>query len=89
MDELYTLVSKKSGLDKATSKMVVDMVIDFIKKKLPAPVAAQVDAVLSGEGLLGAMAGALDDGKLDASDAATLLGGLLGGVTDAPKKKGK
>ncbi len=89
MDELYTLISKKTGLDKATSKMVVDMVIDFIKKKLPAPVAAQVDAVLSGEGLLGAVAGALDDGKLDANDAANLLGGLLGAAADSQAKRKK
>jgi hypothetical protein len=64
MEELYALVSKKTGLPKEQAKMAVDTVIDFIKKKLPAPVAAQVDAVLGGKGELG---------------AADMLGGLFGG----------
>ena len=79
MDELITLVSKKTGLPKEQAKMAVNVVLDFLKKKLPAPVAAQVEAVLSGKGTVGAVASALDDGKLDANDAANLLGGLLGG----------
>ncbi len=87
MDELYSLVAKKTGLDKKTAKQAVDIVIDFIKKKLPASVASQIDAVISGEGALGAMAGALDDGKLDLSDAASLLGGFLGGEPEKKKKK--
>jgi len=79
MDELINLVVKKTGIPKETAKQVVTVVLDFLKKKLPAPVAAQVDSVLSGKGVAGAVASALDDGKLDASDAANLLGGLLGG----------
>jgi hypothetical protein len=79
MEELYALVTKKTGLPKEQAKMAVDTVVDYIKKKLPAPIAAQVDAVLSGKGPMGAVAGALDDGKLDANDAANLLGGLFGG----------
>ncbi len=79
MDELVNLVVEKTGLPKETAKTVATLVIDFLKKKLPAPVAAQVEAVLGGKGVAGAVANALDDGKLDASDAAHLLGGLLGG----------
>jgi len=65
MDELIALVVKKTGLPKEQAKMAVDVVVGFIKKKLPAPVAAQVDAVLGG--------------KADMSAAAGMLGGLLGG----------
>ncbi|MCG2783507.1 MAG: DUF2267 domain-containing protein [Anaerolineae bacterium] len=81
MQELVDLVAKKTGLSKEMSKTVVDVVLNFIKKKLPAPAAAQVDALISGQGagVIGALGDALDDGKLDASDAANLLGGLLGG----------
>jgi hypothetical protein len=79
MEELVALVAKKTGLSKEQAKMAVTLVVDFIKKKLPAPVAAQVDQVLGGKGAVGAVANALDDGKLDANDAANLLGGLLGG----------
>ena len=65
MEELYALVVKKTGLPIEQAKMAVDVVVDFIKKKLPAPVAAQVDAVLGGKSDLGA--------------AADMLGGLFGG----------
>lgn len=65
MDELVNLVVEKTGLPKETAKTVVTLVIDFLKKKLPAPVAAQVDTVLGGKGVAG--------------DAANLIGGLLGG----------
>jgi hypothetical protein len=65
MQELIKLVSKKTGLSEELSKVAVDVVLDYLKKKLPAPVAVQVEAVLSGEGNLGA--------------AANVIGGLLGG----------
>ncbi len=48
MDELVKLVSKKTGLPPDQAKVAVDTVIGFLKKKLPAPVAAQIDGVLSG-----------------------------------------
>jgi len=48
MDELVKLVSKKTGLAPDQAKVAVQTVIDFLKKKLPAPVAAQIDGVLSG-----------------------------------------
>ena len=79
MEELVALVSKKTGLPKEQAKMAVTVVVDFLKKKLPAPIASQIDAVLGGKGVAGAVANALDDGKLDANDAANLLGGLMGG----------
>ena len=67
MDELVALVSKKTGLSKDQATAAVKVVLDFIKSKLPAPIAAEVDAVLSGT--------TADVG----SEAANLLGGLLGG----------
>lgn len=83
MDELVNLVSKKTGLSKEQSKAAVVAVLDFLKKKLPGPAAAELDAVL-GSRAIGAVANALEDGKLDSKDAANLLGGLLG-----EGKKGK
>jgi nucleoid DNA-binding protein len=79
MEELVALVSKKTGLSKDQSSAAVKVVIDFIKSKLPAPIAAEVDAVLKGGGALGAVEKALDDGKIDGNDVANLLGGFLGG----------
>lgn len=49
MDEIVNLVSEKTGLDKETSKMTVNLVLDFLKKKLPTLVAAQVDAVMGAD----------------------------------------
>ena len=65
MDEIVALVMKKTGLPKATAEAAVKVVLDFLKKKLPAPVGASIDSFLSGKG------------QMDA--AADLLGGLLGG----------
>ena len=64
MEELYNLVSKKTGLPHDTAKTAVDTVINYLKGKLPAPVASQIDAVLGG--------------KVDAGGAAGMLGGLFG-----------
>jgi hypothetical protein len=49
----------------------VDVVLNFLKQKLPPTIAGQVDAVLAGNV-------DLSDG-IGLDDAAGLLGGLLGG----------
>ena len=79
MEELVKLVSAKTGLPKDQAAMAVKTVLDFLKSKLPVPVAAEVDAVLNNDGVLGAVENALDDGKIDGSDVSNLLGGFFGG----------
>ena len=64
MDELIKLVSQKTGLPQDKAKIAVDTVVNFLKQKLPAGLAGQVDAVLSGKGL--------------PDDLTKGLGGLLG-----------
>ena len=66
MDELVKLVSKKTGLSEKMAKVAVDTIVKFIKDKLPAPIAGQVDQALGGAGSLGA------------DDITKGLGGLLG-----------
>ena len=56
MDELVKLVSQKTGLSEEQSKKAVEVVIGYLKLKLPAPVAGQIDALLSGGGDLGSLA---------------------------------
>lgn len=68
MDELIKLVSKKTGLSEQMAKIAVDTVIGFLKKKLPAPVASQIDGVLAGSGSV--------EGLKDLSKG---LEGILGG----------
>lgn len=73
MDELVKLVSKKTGLPEAQARTAVKTVVDYLKKKLPAPVAAQIDPVLnSGQA---------------ASAADGLLKGIEGAVKQMKKKK--
>jgi hypothetical protein len=48
MDELVKLVAKKTGLSSEMAETAVTTVLDFVKKKLPAPIAGQIDAVLGG-----------------------------------------
>jgi hypothetical protein len=63
MNELVELIVKKTGIPQATAQTVVRMVVDFLKKKLPAPVGAQIDGLLSNdanvqkaEGIIGSFA---------------------------------
>jgi nucleoid DNA-binding protein len=49
MNELVNLIVKKTGIPAATAQTIVKIVIDFLKKKLPAPVAGQIDGLLSNE----------------------------------------
>lgn len=64
MDELVRLVSEKTGLPPEKAKVAVEVVLKFLKEKLPAPIAGQLEALLSGGG--------------SAQDVMKNLGGLLG-----------
>ncbi len=64
MDELIDLVVKKAGISEAQARKAVETVVDFLKDKLPGPLAGQVEKLLEGGG---------------ASNLTSGLGGLLGG----------
>lgn len=64
MDELVKLVAKKVGISEDQAKKAVETVIGFLKQRLPAPVAAQLDNLLKGS---------------SGTDLASGLGNLLGG----------
>jgi hypothetical protein len=67
MDELTKLVSDKVGISEAQAKQAVELVLGYLKDKLPAPVAGQID------GLLGGAGNAMNLGNVSKG-----LGGLLG-----------
>ena len=71
MNELINLIVQKMGISQENAQKAAQTVIDFLKTKLPAPVASQVDAVLAGDmsGVAG-QAGEMLKGK---------LGGAFGG----------
>ncbi len=56
MDELVKVVAQKTGLSQDQARAASQAVIDFLKTKLPAPVAGQIDSVLKGGSGLGDMA---------------------------------
>ena len=63
MDELVNMISKKTGLSPDMSKTVVNMVLDFIKKKAPA-LAPEIDMLVNNSGSV--------------ENVANTLGGLFG-----------
>ena len=67
MDELIRMVSERAGIPEDVARTAVQVVVGYLKDRLPAPVAGQVDAVL----------GASDAGD-KAGDIAKGLGGILG-----------
>ncbi len=67
MDQLVQQVVQRTGLPEAQAREAVQTVVDFIKQKLPPPIAAQVDGFLNSQ--------QADD---VAQQAQQMLGGLLG-----------
>ena len=48
MDELIKQITQKTGISEDQAKQAIQQVLDFIKQRLPAPIASQVDSVLKG-----------------------------------------
>jgi hypothetical protein len=70
MNELIALVVQKTGISEQHAKLAVETVLGFLKTKLPAPLAGQLEGLRSGGGAAGALGGLGD------------LGGLAGGLSD-------
>jgi hypothetical protein len=70
MDELIKRITEKTGISEDQARSAINTVAGFLKEKLPAPLAGQVDNVLSGTG--GGMADQL-------GDVAGKVGGIFGG----------
>ena len=69
MDELIRRITEKTGISEDQARSAVNMVAGFLKEKLPAPLAGQVDNVLGGGG-----------GMTDTlGDAAAKVGNIFGG----------
>jgi hypothetical protein len=66
MDELVKLVSTKTGISEELAKTAVEVVLDYLKDRLPASVAGQIDGVISGGG-----------GAGDIADVTKQIGGLF------------
>ena len=49
MEELIKLVSQRAGISEGQAKAAIETVVGFLKDKLPAPIAGQIDGLLSGK----------------------------------------
>ncbi len=73
MDELVAQVAQRTGISEEQARTAVQTVVGFLKERLPAPIAGQVDGVLAGGA--GAVGGIADK----AGEMLGGLGGMLGG----------
>ena len=66
MDELIKRITEKTGISEDQARSAINTVSGFLKEKLPAPIAGQIDNVLGG-------------GMSDTlGNAASKLGGMFG-----------
>ncbi len=68
MEELVKMISERTGLPADQARAAAQVVVDFLKSKLPESMAGFVDSALA--------SGATDD---IAGQAGNILGGLIGG----------
>lgn len=75
MNELINLVAQRTGLSVENAQKAVEAIVDILKQRLPAPLAGQIDSLLSGGvsagGALGGEAGEMLKGA---------VGNLFGGT---------
>ena len=77
MDELIKQVSERAGISETQARSAVDTVVGFMKERLPAPIAGQVDNVLNSSA--GAIGSGIDAVADQAGDMLGGLGGMFGG----------
>lgn len=75
MATLAEIVAQKAGISETQAQAAVKAVADFLKEKLPAPIAGQVDVVMKSDA----------SGVADAAES--LLKGGLGGLLGGDKKE--
>lgn len=76
MDELIKQVTERSGISESQARTAVETVLGFIKERLPAPIAGQVDNVLNSQA--GAIGTGIDAVSDRAGDMLAGLGGMFG-----------
>ncbi|HEX6480888.1 MAG TPA: hypothetical protein VF043_18765 [Ktedonobacteraceae bacterium] len=74
MDELINLITEKTGIPHDTAKQAADVVIGFLKQKLPAPVGSQIDKVVG----MQVPAGSANRTQEAMGEAGRMFGNLFG-----------
>ncbi len=79
MDQVVDMVVQRTGIPRDAAVKAVDVVIGYLKDRLPPPVASQLDNVLGAQGT-GGMTGQAQQGAGGFMDQAKdTLGGMFGG----------
>jgi len=68
MDDLVKFVSQRTGLSEPMARQAAMTVLEFLKDRLPAPIAAQIDGILGSSG---------EKGGMDTDDFLRGVGGML------------
>lgn len=68
MNDIIQRLIEKTGLPEDKARMAVDTVVNFLKEKLPGPVAGQIDSLIAGDSGMSGKVGEMAAG----------LGGLFG-----------
>lgn len=50
MDQVVKMVQERTGIDAGQARTAVSTVLEFLKERLPEPIAGQIDGVVSGSG---------------------------------------
>ena len=84
MEELIALVANKTGLPPEAAKLATETVLQFLKAKLPQPLAAQIDGLLAGSAVTSALGGASGLAQNSMQLFVSRVGVGLGEATCAP-----
>jgi hypothetical protein len=71
MNELVELIVKKTGISEAMATTIVNLVINYLGKKLPAPFGSQINTFLNNEAAV--------------EQAENILGGLVNTIEKSAK----
>ena len=50
MDQLISMITQRTGISADQARGAVNTVLEFLKEKLPGPIASHVESLLSGQG---------------------------------------
>ncbi len=80
MDQLINQITQRTGISPTQAQQAVQMVVGFLKDKLPGPVASQLDGVMSGQGMGGM------PGQAQQQQGMGGLGGMFGQQGQPPSQ---
>ena len=74
MDEIVKMIQQRTGIEAGQARTAADTVVGFLKDRLPAPIASQIEDALDGGG----------EGQGDSP--MDRVGSMFGGSRDRPSR---